>query len=177
MDALTAIKKRRSIRAYKKDPVDEDKLNKVLEAARLAPSAANKQPWRFIIVTDPLTKEKLRAAYNEEWFIQAPVIIVGCAVPEESWRRSDGEQYWKVDLAIAMQNLVLASTELGLGTCWIGAFNEKAARKTLGIPKNIRVVAMTPLGYPAEEKGPVTERKPINDITHHDKWPSLAQRR
>ncbi len=170
MDVLDAIKKRRSIRMYKKDPVERDKLSKVLEAARLAPSAANKQPWRFIIVTDPDTKEKLRSAYDREWFIQAPVIIVGCAVPNESWQRMDGEQYWKIDLAIAMQNLILASTEQGLGTCWIGAFNEKAAKKTLGIPKNVRVIAMTPLGYPAEKKDPVTERKPIEDIIKNNKW-------
>lgn len=170
MDVLNVIRNRRSVRRYKKDPVERDKLNLVLEAARLAPSAANKQPWQFIVVTDPKAKEKLRSSYDREWFIQAPVIIVGCAVPEESWGRMDGEQYWKIDFAIAMQNLVLVSTELGLGTCWIGAFNEKAAKKALGIPKNVRVVAMTPLGYPAERKGSVTERKPIEDIVHYNQW-------
>jgi nitroreductase len=122
------------------------------------------------VVADPTKKEGLRAVYNREWFVKAPVIIVACVDPEEAWRRMDGEEYWKVDLAIAMQNLVLASTELGLGTCWIGAFNEDAAKKALGIPKNVRVIAMTPLGYPAEEKGPVTDRKPLADIIHYDKW-------
>lgn len=170
MDVLEAIKKRRSIRKYQKKPVEKEKLNKVLEAARLAPSASNMQPWHFIVVTDPKAKESLRASYNREWFVQAPVIIVACAVPEEAWLRRDGEEYWKVDTAIAMQNLVLASTELGLGTCWIAAFKEEEAKKALGIPEHVRVVAMTPLGYPAEEKGPVTDRKPLNNIVHYDKW-------
>jgi len=170
VDVLEAIKKRRSIRRYKKKPVEKEKLNKVLEAARLAPSASNMQPWHFIVVTDPKTKESLRASYNRKWFVQAPVIIVACTVPEEAWRRKDGEEYWKVDVAIAMQNLVLASTDLGLGTCWIADFNEGEAKKALGVPEHVRVVAMTPLGYPAEEKGPVTDRKPLENIVRYDKW-------
>jgi len=170
VDVLEAIKKRRSIRRYKKKPVEKEKLNKVLEAARLAPSASNMQPWHFIVVTDPKTKESLRASYKREWFIQAPVIIVACAAPEKAWLRMDREEYWKVDTAIAMQNLVLASTELTLGTCWIADFNEEEAKKALGIPKHIRVVAMTPLGYPAEEKGPVSDRKPLDNIVHYNKW-------
>jgi len=170
VDLFKLIKKRRSIRRYKKDPVEKEKLDKVLEVARLAPSAANKQPWRFIVVMDPEVKESLRASYNSEWFVHAPVIIVACAVPEEAWRRADGEEYWKVDVAIAMQNLVLASTKLGLGTCWIADFDEGAAKKALSIPEHVRVVAMTPLGYPAIEKGPVTDRKPLDKIIHHDKW-------
>ena len=102
MDVFEAIKTRRSIRKYQNKPVEQEKLSKVLEAARLSPSAANRQPWRFIVVTDPEVKEKLRAAYNRDWFISAPVIIVGCALPHKAWVRSDGEEYWKVDLAIAM---------------------------------------------------------------------------
>jgi nitroreductase len=82
----------------------------------------------------------------------------------------DGEEYWKVDIAIAMQNLVLAATELGLGTCWIAAFNEEAAKKALGIPEDVRVVAMTPLGYPDQEKGPVTRRKQLSTIVHYNQW-------
>lgn len=170
MGVFEAIKKRRSIRKYSEKLIEKEKLNRVLEAARLAPSAVNRQPWHFIVVADPTKKEGLRAAYDREWFVKAPVIIVACVDPEEAWRRMDGEEYWKVDLAIVMQNLVLASTELGLGTCWIGAFNEDAAKKALGIPKNVRVIAMTPLGYPAEKKGPVTDRKPLADIIHYDKW-------
>jgi len=170
MDVFEAIRTRRSIRRYQKKPVEREKLLRVLEAARLSPSATNSQPWKFIVVTDPEVKESLRAAYNRDWFISAPVIIVGCALPDEAWVRHDGEEYWKVDLAIAMQSLVLAAWEQGLGTCWIGAFREEEVKKALGIPENVRVVAMTPLGYPAEEKGPVMDRKPLDEIVSYNHW-------
>lgn len=170
MNVFDLIKRRRSIRKYKETVVEQERLNAVLEAARLAPSADNKQPWVFIVVTDPHVRERLRSSYDEEWFVKAPVVIVGCAALNEAWRRMDGEEYWKVDVAIAMQNLVLAATELGLGTCWIADFNEKAAKEVLLIPEDVRVVAMTPLGYPDQEKGPVTGRKPLNTIIRHDKW-------
>ena len=170
MDVFEAIKTRRSIREYQEKPVEQEKLSKVLEAARLSPSAANKQPWKFIVVTDPKVKESLRSAYNKDWLISAPVIIVGCAVPKEAWVRSDGEEYWKVDLAIAMQSLILEVWEQGLGTCWIGAFREDGVKKALGIPDDVRVVALTPLGYPAEEKEPVVRRKPLEEIVSYDHW-------
>ncbi|MGD8507148.1 MAG: nitroreductase family protein [Candidatus Bathyarchaeota archaeon] len=170
MGVFAIIGKRRSIRLYEKKPVEKEKLNRILEAGRLAPSADNKQPWRFIVVTGENVKEKLRVTYDEEWFVSAPVIIIGCAVPEEAWMRVDGQEYWMVDVAIAMQNMILAATELGLGTCWIADFDEKAIRKALNLPSNIRVVAMTPLGYPAEEKHPVRDRKPLAEIVHHEHW-------
>ncbi len=170
MNVLEAISRRRSIRQYKKEPIEEEKLKRVLEAARLAPSAENRQPWRFIVVNDPIVKERLRASYDNDWFVSAPVIIVACAAPDEAWVRRDGEKYWKVDVAIAMQNLILAATEEGLGTCWIGAFNEKEAKRALGIPKGVRVVAMTPLGYPAEEEGPVSLRRPLDEIVRYNHW-------
>ena len=170
MEVFTIIGKRRSIRSYEKKSVEKEKLNRILEAGRLAPSASNKQPWRFIVVTDDKVKEKLRAAYDKEWFVTAPVIIIGCAVPEEAWVRMDGQEYWMVDVAIAMQNMILTATELGLGTCWIADFAENAVRKTRKLPSSIRVVAMTPLGYPAEEKRPVKNRKPLTEIVHHERW-------
>lgn len=170
MDVFDAIKTRRSIRSYRKEPIEEEKIRRVLEAARLAPSAANRQPWRFILVTDPEIRENLGAAYDREWFFSAPAIVVACAVPEEAWVRSDGEEYWKVDISIAMQNLVLAAWEEGLGTCWIGAFNEEEAKRVLDIPPKVRVVVMTPLGYPAEEKGPVSDRKPFEEIVRYHHW-------
>ena len=170
MEVFTIIGKRRSIRLYEKKSVEKEKLNRILEAGRLAPSAGNKQPWRFIVVTDGKVKEKLRAAYDEEWFVTAPVIIIGCAVPEEAWVRMDGQEYWMVDVAIAMQSMILTATELGLGTCWVADFDVKAVRKALKLPSNIRVVAMTPLGHPAEEKPPVKDRKPLAEIVHHEHW-------
>jgi len=170
MDVFEAIRTRRSIRMYENKPVEKEKLLEVLEAARLAPSAANRQPWSFIVVTDQKVKENLRSAYSRDWFISAPAIIVACAFPEKAWVRLDGEEYWKVDITIAMQSLVLGAWNEGLGTCWIGAFNEEEAKKALGIPANVRVVAMTPLGYPAEQKGPVTNRKPLEEIVHYEHW-------
>jgi nitroreductase len=151
MDVFEVLKKRRSIRRYQT-------------------SADNRQPCHFISVTKPEVKNSLKAAFNADWFLHAPAIIVACVNPVESWRREDGEEYWKVDAAIAMQNLILASTELGLGTCWIAGFDEKAAKKVLNIPKDIRVVAMTPLGYSDEEKGTPTNRKPLDTMLHREKW-------
>ncbi len=170
MDFYEVVRKRRSIRRYLPKKVEEEKLNRILEAARLAPSAANKQPWRFIVVKSKELKGKLRAAYDKDWFIEAPAIIVACADPREAWIRSDGEEYWKVDVAIALEHLVLAAANEGLGTCWIAAFKEEEVKKTLKIPNHVRVVAMTPLGYPAEEKGPVSKRKKLSELIHYEEW-------
>jgi len=170
MEVFDAIRTRRSIRSYKNTPVEKEKLLKVLEAARLAPSAVNFQPWTFIVVTDTVVKQKLKASYQSEWFVSAPVIIVACAHPSKAWKKFDGEEYWKVDVAIAMQNLILAAWEEGLGTCWIGAFKEDEAKRVLGVPTDVRIVAMTPLGYPAEEKGPVSNRKPFKEIVRYEHW-------
>ncbi|MDW8033454.1 MAG: nitroreductase family protein [Nitrososphaerota archaeon] len=170
MNVFEVIEKRRSIRKYLEKNVEKDKILRILEAARLAPSAANRQPWDFIVVTDPEVKKKLGAAYPRDWFVNAPIIIIACATPAKAWTRRDGEEYWKVDVAIAMENLVLAAWEEGLGTCWIGAFDEQEVKKVLGIPQEVRVVAMTPLGYPAEDKGPVVDRKPLYEIVHYEHW-------
>ena len=170
MDVFEAVKTRRSIRKYQEKPVEKEKLAKILEAARLSPSANNNQPWHFLAVTDGIIRKKLFPAYNSDWFVNAPAIIVACATPSKGWFRQDGEDYWKVDVAIAMQTMVLVAHELGLGTCWIAAFKETKVKEALGIPEEVRVVAMTPLGYPAERKGPVTERKPKEEIVHLDHW-------
>ena len=170
LDVLEAIRKRRSIRSYLDIPVEQKKLDRVLEAARLSPSAVNFQPWSFIVVQDSASKEKLKAAYSRAWFAKAPVIVVTCATPEKAWKRNDGEEFWKIDAAIAHQDLILSATSEGLGTCWIGAFDEAKAREALGVPANVRIVAMTPLGYPAEHPSQASERKPIKEIVHYDKW-------
>ncbi|MEM1569510.1 MAG: nitroreductase family protein [Candidatus Bathyarchaeia archaeon] len=182
MEVFEAIRTRRSIRVYEDKPVEEEKLRKVLEAARLAPSAGNRQPWRFIVVTDPkvkeelrLTKEKLRPPPREplrgpprDPIRSAPVIVVGCALPGESF---PGTDFWKIDVAIALQNLVLVAWEQGLGTCWVGVFHEEGeVKKVLGLPEEARVVAMITLGYPAEKKEPVTDRKPLDEIVRYNHW-------
>jgi len=169
MEFYEVVRKRSSIRKYKDRPVEEEKLRRILEAARLAPSAANRQPWHFIVVRDPKVKEELKAAYGREWFYTAPVIICACGDPSSAWVRSDGKSYLDVDVAIAMEHLILAAAAEGLGTCWIGAFDEEAVKKALGIPEGISVIALTPLGYPAEEKGEKV-RKSTEDIVHYERW-------
>jgi nitroreductase len=170
LDVFEAVRTRRSIRKYQEKPVETEKLMKILEAARLSPSANNNQPWHFIAVTDKTVRKRLFSAYPSDWFVDAPVIIVACALPSKGWSRQDGEEYWKVDVAIAMQTMVLVAHELGLGTCWVAAFNEDKVKEVLGIPREVRVISMTPLGYSAEQKGPVMERKPAEEIIHFDNW-------
>ena len=165
MEYMNLIKKRRSIRRYKPTPVSEQALTTVLEAARLAPSWGNLQCWQYIIVTDKLTKEKI-AGTNRKWISEAPVIIVACADPEMSGHKP-GRDYYMLDIGISFQHLILAAADLGLGTCWIGAFDEKKVREALSVPDHVRVVAYTPLGYPVREKRHVYARKPINEICHY----------
>jgi len=156
MDFMEVVRKRRSIRRYKSDPVPGELLNQVLEAARLAPSGGNGQPWHFIVVKDP---ERKRMLDISEWAVQAPVVIVGCT-----------EASSQTDIAIAFEHLVLAATNFGLGTCWIGRWDaDDEIKKALGIPTNIRVLAVTPLGFPAESPSP-RSRKPLSQIVHQGKF-------
>ncbi|MEM2056996.1 MAG: nitroreductase family protein [Thermoproteota archaeon] len=145
MDVFEAIQKRRSVRAYEPTPVPREILGKVLEAARLAPSAGNIQPWHFIVVTDVGKREKLARAPFAGFLREAPVVIVGCGNQRASPR------WFMVDVAIAMQNMVLAATAEGLGTCWVGSFNEKEVKEMLKIPDDYRVVALLALGYPRKK--------------------------
>ena len=167
MELMDVIRKRRSVRKYKSDPVPDEDIQYVLEAARLAPSWANNQCWKFVVVKDEEVKEELAKAGNE-WIAQAPVIITACADPDKPGTKGD-QPYYLVDIGIAMEHLILAATERGLGTCWVGWFDEKQAKKVLDVPENIRVVASTPLGYPDEEPAPRT-RKTLEEITSYDKY-------
>jgi nitroreductase len=170
MNVLDAIKNRRSVRSYSDKPIPADVMAKMKLALRDAPSACNLQPWRFILVSD----EKLRgdvahAALDQMWMAQAPLIVVACGFPEQAYKKMGGYgNSIDIDLAIAVDHLTLAAVAEGLGTCWIGAFSEEAVKKVLGIPENVKVVAMTPLGYPSEAKliRPVEEsrRKPNAEI-------------
>jgi len=157
------LRKRRSIRAYRPDPVEEDKLDRVLEAARLAPSAANRQPVFFYVIRDKGTRERLFEAYPQKWFVEAPLIICGCSRPSEAWERRDEKNYADIDLTIAMDHLILAAAAEGLGTCWIGAFDPDQLRRILSIPVDLEPVAMTPLGYPVAQPEP-TSRKETGDL-------------
>ena len=121
MSFLELARKRYSVRAYKPDPVEDEKLQQVLEAARLAPSACNLQPFQFIVIHTRGREAELRRIYSSSWFVQAPIVICACGMPSQSWRRRDGKNYCDVDVTIAMDHLILAAADLGLGTCWIGA--------------------------------------------------------
>ncbi len=167
MELMDVIRSRRSIRKYKSDPVPPEDIQYVLDAARLAPSWANSQCWQFIVVTDENVKKALAEAGNS-WIAHAPVIIVACADPERSGIKGD-QRYYMLDIGIAMEHLILAATERDLGTCWIGWFDEEPAKKALGVPENIRLVATTPLGYPDESPAP-RGRKSLDEITNYNKY-------
>jgi len=167
---LELFEKRRSVRSFKPDPVEDDKLTQVLEAARLAPSACNLQPWTFLVVRDQARRQQLKAAYDRKWFSTAPVVIAVCSHPSVAWkRRYDGKNHSDVDVAIAGEHMVLAAAELGLGTCWVCAFEPSVARKALEVPEDVEIVALLPLGYPAEEGAP-SSRKPLEAIVRWDRW-------
>jgi len=174
MSFLDLARSRFSVRKYQPRAVEQDTIMKVLEAARLAPSACNFQPWHFIVIRNNLTKQKLKRAYDRQWFLEAPVIIAVCVDRKKSWKRSDKKEYGEVDAAIAMDHLILAATEMGLGTCWIGAFNDKEARTALNLPDNIDPVVLTPLGYP-DEPSHEKKRAAINDIVCWEHYGSNAE--
>lgn len=169
MEFLDVIKNRYSIRGYKSDEVEEEKLNFVLEAARLAPTAVNNQPFKLIVIKTMGREEELKRIYPADWFVQAPIVICAVTLPNEAWVRKDGKNYAEVDTAIAFDHLILAATSLGLGTCWIAAFDMAAAREVLEIPDNGLPLIFTPLGYP--DAGPRnTGRKSREELVKYDKW-------
>ena len=169
MDFYELIQQRYSVRSYRPDPVSPEKLQQVLEAAQLAPSAANRQPFRLIVVRTEGRENELRLIYGRDWFVQAPYVIGICTVPAEAWSRADGKNYADVDATIAMDHLVLAAAEIGLGTCWVGAFDAKAARDVLGLPADVEPIAFTPLGLPADQARP-KRRRDLAELVHYDRW-------
>jgi len=171
MDLMEAIKTRRSIRRYKNLQIPETLLREVLNSARLAPSADNSQPWKIVVVRDEQVKARLAAACNGQKFMaQAPMILVACGIPEDAFPTVGGYMSSHViDATIAVDHLTLAAHALGLGTCWIASFKEDKVREILGIPEDVRVVALTPLGYP-DENPERTPRKNLEDLTVFDKF-------
>lgn len=173
MDVFEAIKSRRSIRAFTEQPVSEEEVEKLIKAARCAPSAGNIQPWEFIVVRDQERKKGLREVALDQTFIEeAPVVIVVCA---NVWRSGQGygprgiSLYSLQDTAAATQNILLAATALGLATCWVGAFREEEARKILNIPDGVRPVAIIPIGH-AAEKPSARSRRSLDRIIHHEMY-------
>ncbi len=169
MDVMDAVKKRYSVRRYEDRPVEAEKLERVLEAARLAPSAKNLQEWRFVVVQDAETRQRLIEAANGQSFVgQAPVVIAACAVDADHVMPC-GLHSFSIDVAIALEHIALQATAEGLGTCWIGAFDESKVRKVLDIPENVRVVDLMPLGYPADEPRKKS-RMALDEIAMRERW-------
>ncbi len=169
MEFSEVIAKRYAVRGFKPDPVEPDKLQRVLDAARLAPTACNRQPFRFIVLHTTGCEQEARRMYDRAWFAQAPVIICACALPSKAWVRRDGRNYADIDVAIAMDHLTLAATDLGLGTCWVAAFDIAAVREILHLPDDVEPIAMTPLGYPAVPPG-VKDRQPLSALVRYGSW-------
>jgi nitroreductase len=175
---MDVIRTRKSTRNYKDKDVEEEKINLILEAARLAPSWANKQCWNYVVVSDKEKIQKLAAGIINSWMKNTTLVIVACADPKKSGSKN-GMDYYLVDVAISMEHLVLAATSLGLGTCWIGGFDETKVKKILNIPEKIKVVAMTPIGYPSDEgiRNKLARkviradtRKALEDMVHFNEW-------
>ena len=172
MDVLEAIRKRHSVRTYKSKPIPKKTMKKLLEAARIAPSASNIQPWHFIIVTDREKRIRLtRGGRYAKPVAKAPTVIVGCGDKEAS------PKWYKVDVTIALEHIALAATNEGLGTCWIGSFTETQVREMLKIPDNFAVVALLTVGYPREKPDIETrvlrakrERKSLNEIVSYEEF-------
>lgn len=161
--------KRYSVRSYKGDAIEDEKLQQVLEAARLAPTAANRQPFHLIVVHTAGRETELGRIYAGKWFVEAPIVICACGVPSQAWVRRDGKSYCDVDVAIVVDHITLAAADLGLGTCWIGAFDPNAAQEAFGLPDDVEPIAVTPLGYPADQAKP-KRRKPLDELVHYERW-------
>jgi len=170
MDVYEAIRVRKSVRGFTAKAVPEAALERILEAARLAPSASNRQEWRFVVVRDKDMRAKLAAAASNQAFVgQAPVVLVCCAVTDEHTMRCK-QLCYPIDVAIAIDHITLCAVEEGLGTCWIGAFDEAEVKKICGIPDGVRVVELLPLGY-AEDANPVTKnRLPLTQLVMQERW-------
>jgi nitroreductase len=165
LDFFEAIRNRRSIRKYQDKNVEKDKVQRVLEAARLAPSAMNRQPYRLYVVSNKEILSRINSICNQDW--KAPIMIAMVSAPQEAWVRDDGEELWKADAAIAMNQVTLAAFAEGLGTCWIAAFKENEVKEILGVDSASRIPFLSPLGYPAENKGPITNRKTIDFLVRY----------
>lgn len=166
MEFTKLIGERYSVRAYKPDAVEEDKLQRILEASRIAPTAANRQPFRILVVPTAGRKDALGRVYRSEWFADAPLVLCACGVSSEAWTRSDGRNYVDVDVAIAMDHLILAAANEGLGTCWIAAFDADAAREVFNLPDSLDPLILTPLGYPADSLRP-KQRRPLSELVEY----------
>lgn len=163
MNLLEIAKSRYSCRAYRPERVEEAKLDYILECVRMAPSAVNRQPWRFHIVCSEDGRRKLQQCYNREWFTTAPMYVVASILHDEEWVRADGKHHGNIDIAIAVEHLCLAATEQGLATCWVCNFDADLCKQQLALPEAEEPAVIVPLGYAADEPTE-KKRKPMQDI-------------
>ncbi|HPE57323.1 MAG TPA: nitroreductase family protein [Bacteroidales bacterium] len=167
MSFLNLAKSRFSLRKYTTQPVSDDDLKNILEAGRVAPSAVNYQPWKFLVIREKETLEMVHTLYHREWFKQAPVVIIILADHEQSWIRSDGKDHADIDIAIAADHMTLAATDLGLGTCWVCNFDKQKTIEAFKLPENLEPLVFLPLGHPDQETDVnrhKTKRKPFDQI-------------
>ena len=168
MNVFEAIKTRRSVRKYKPQPIPEDHLKQILTAAQLAPSAGNKQPWRFVVVKDPETKKKLGViARNQTWISDAGVVVAALAMDKKS--PEVYERWAERDVMTAVEHMVLSAWELGYGSCWIGAFEEDQVKELLKVPKEMTVIILLPIGVPDQKPEP-RGRKNLEELFHLDQY-------
>jgi len=170
MSFIDLAKKRYSVRNYKNLPVEKEKILQVVEAARISPSAVNFQPWHFIVVTTEEIKSRIAETYPRDWFRKAPAVIVVCGDHSGSWKRKDGKDHCDIDVAIAITHMTLAAADMGLGTCWVCAFDAAKCHKILELPDNLEVIALIPIGYPADDEVPQKKRKCINEIVSWERY-------
>ena len=169
MTFLELVRKRCSVRQYSDRTVEPEKMDYVLEAARLAPSAVNKQPWHMLLVESEEKRQLLQSCYNREWFKQAPLYLIVCGDHTESWKRADGKDHLDIDVAILTEHLCLAAAEQGLGTCWVCNFDAPRVKELFSLPEHIEPIVLLPLGYPADESVFEGEkkRKTLTEIYAH----------
>jgi nitroreductase len=170
MDLYETIRTRKSVRAWKNQEVPEASLKRILEAGRLAPSAKNLQEWRFVVVRDAGTREKLTEAAKGQTFVGEAPVVIACCAETDNHLMTCGQLCYPIDLAITTDHMTLAATAEGLGTCWIGAFYENKVKEILGIPAAIRVVALLPLGYPANPEAEEKNRLPLETLVRYERW-------
>lgn len=165
MDFQELVKKRYSVRTYKEQMVEKEVILKLMETVRLAPSACNLQPLKFIVITDTKLKERISTeAYRGKWLQTAPVIIAVCGDHNTSWKRRDGKDHCDIDVAIAIDHLTLTAAGQGLGTCWVCAFDAALCHEILALPENLEVISLVPLGYPVEDSIPEKNRKTLEEL-------------
>src|SRR4030042_5356119 len=169
MDFIELINKRYSVRGYQPTQVENEKLAIILKAACIAPTASNRQPFQIIVIHTTGKENELLTIYDSNWFVQAPLILCVCSLPASGWTRKDSRKYIDVDIAIVMDYMILAATNIGIGTCFIAAFDAANARKVLKLPADVEQILFTPLGYHNDTPG-IRKRKKLEELVRYEHW-------